>query len=162
MDWAISHEHQEWCAFIILDVYNTLENHPHILAVDYVEFEDLVRFSDVFIGNCGAGSTMTAMAAGLVQTCQIAGSVGADKSFNQQVIKHLGPNTPHFAEVMFELQTNFQRYHANALQTKFVISNEIKQTIRNMQEFFTELAADASSQVQFTRTRQIPSRFALE
>jgi hypothetical protein len=150
-------------AFIIIDVYNSGDFNDHrVLVLEYVEFEDLVRFSNVFIGNCGAGSTMTAMSEALVQTCRISGSVGADKPFNQQVISHLGPSEPRFHQVMEMLSRNFTQYEVNALKFKFIIHHEVKQMIRNMYEFFGNLSSDVSLQKEYTQTRLIPVVYALE
>jgi hypothetical protein len=162
-EWLDNNKNQKLWAFIILDVYNSnYFDDPNVLLLDYVEFEDLVRFSDVFIGNCGAGSTMTAMSEAMVQTCRISNSVGADKPFNQQVITNLGPIESSFHDFMVNLRENFNYFEVNAIKVKYIIREEVKQMIRNMHEFFGKLATDARLQEQFTKTRLIPTIYALE
>ena len=162
-EWCDNNKDQQLWAFIILDVYNSnYFDDPNVLVLDYVEFEDLVRFSNVFIGNCGAGSTMTAMSEALVQTCRISGSPGADKPFNQQVIAHLDPMESTFHDFMLNLHKNFNYFEANAIKVKYIIRDEVKQMIRNMHEFFGNMATDERLQEQFTKTRFIPTIYALE
>jgi hypothetical protein len=36
---------------------------------DYVEYEDVVKFANFFISNCGAGSVLVPLVAGVPQTC---------------------------------------------------------------------------------------------
>ncbi len=163
-EWIRSNNDEDSWAFVILDPLSMHENpdSQNVLMLKYVEFEDLVRFVDVFIGNCGAGSTMTAMAAGLVQTCQIAGSVGADKTFNRSTLAKLGPLSSTFDQVMLNLETHFTIYQKRAIRTKFRIHNETKQMVRNMQTFFYDLSSSFNMQKIFTDTRKIPFDYALE
>jgi hypothetical protein len=160
--WLDKNTKETLWAFIIIDFYGRNFDDSRVLVLKYVEFEDLVRFSDVFIGNCGAGSTMTAMSEALVQTCRISNSPGADKPFNQQVISNLGPIEPRFHQVMEMLSQNFNQYEANALKVKFIIHHEVKQMIRNMYEFFGNLSSDVMLQKEYTQTRLIPTIYALE
>src|SRR4029078_9213485 len=55
----------------------------------YIQFEDLMRCTDFFVSNCGAGSVMIPFAAGCVQMCASRGQVGSDKTANETSVSEI-------------------------------------------------------------------------
>lgn len=169
ISWA--RDHGDWCFVLIGYFYNLVKsngtepflNTNQFLFFEYIEFEDLVRVSDAFISNCGAGSIQLAFAAGVVQTCEIAESIGPDKPFNQKAMEDLkiGPIHQGFAQVMNDIVLHFETYQTNAIRIKHLVSNEMKQMVRNMYSFFADLEQDQQLQEVYDRREIIPAKYAL-
>jgi hypothetical protein len=85
------------------------------------------------------------MASGVIRTCEIANSIGPNKPFNQHVIEELKIGSIHnqnISLVLNNIVANFDVHKLNAIRLKHRISIEIKQTIRNMHEWFAVLESN--------------------
>ncbi len=138
---------------------------------DYVEYEDIVKFGDAMITNCGAGSIFVPLAQGIPQACAWVGDdhiAGYDKKANMYTlgkeILNVGPSVSeeYSLEYILEDFTNhFQTYKLNAQKVSSYIKQETEVMFTNMSEFFHLLTTDPNLQDTIQRTRKIPEIFAL-
>jgi hypothetical protein len=133
---------------------------------DYVEYEDLVKYADFFISNCGAGSVLVPLVAGVAQTCDWIEHVsGEDKKSNLRSISfvhHVGPGKlDNFPNLMKDLEVNLNVYTENALKCSRIVKNETEIMLENMSRFFELLSMDADLQKHVIATGMIPLEFAL-
>jgi len=159
-------QHSRWG--IILVGYTESPLNKNILTVkNWVEYEDVIRFVDVWITNCGAGSITVGLAAGVPQTCIRNRTTGLDKTFNRRVLAKtckVGPlynDEKTFHDIMHEFTTNFNEYKQHADYCKELIAEETKQMQTNMTKFLRKLKHDNDFQKHCIQDQRIPIEYAL-
>jgi hypothetical protein len=143
-------------------------HHDQVFIVqDYVEYEDVVKFADFFISNCGAGSVLVPLAAGVPQTCDWIEEIqGSDKKSNLRsispLVHHVGPGRPdNFPSLMKDLDKKLKMYSENSVKLARVVKLETEIMLGNMSRFFELLSMDKNLQEEIMTTGMIPSEFAL-
>lgn len=175
-------EIEEWLTttsnwVVILLGYNiNLKNDLILIPLNYIEYEDIVKFADFFISNCGSGSVVAGMANGVPQGCSIISDRhfhGKDKVDNLVAISEyqLSPvknfrsllNHDEFSltELMRDVDKHFQTISINAAKISSEIKVESELQMRNMNEFFYALTTSQFLQDEMIQTGKIPEIFAL-
>ena len=176
MEWLELNPDPDWA--IVLVGYKANKKrykHENMLHIKhYIEYEDLVRDSDFFVSNCGAGSTIVPALAGCGQLCRIRGSLGSDKQANEKAVYNrfkMGPYDRHddkqedemtFFDFMLDLENNLSTYTKNARIARSVIVSETKQQFKNLRNLFTMLLESSTFQSMLEKTKTIPREFALD
>jgi UDP:flavonoid glycosyltransferase YjiC (YdhE family) len=156
---------------VIFMGYTTCEHDRVFILEDFIEFEDLIKFSDIWITNGGNGSVTIGLAFGIPQMCYWSSFiVGMDKYANEhqisQVLK-VGPiRNIEFYLVMFDFIMNMEQYVTNAKKIQEKIQLENDAMVKNMSIFFQELATSESLQMELSnnyhrRRPHIPTRFLI-
>jgi hypothetical protein len=149
----------------LMDKY--FHHHQVLIVKDYVEYEDLMVFSDFFISNCGAGSVVIPLAAGVPQTCDWLENIsGADKLSNLRSIgpalHHVGPRRmQNFPQVMEDITLNLDIYTTNAQKSAEMVKSETEMMLTNMARFFELASQSAELQQLLIETGAIPDEFGL-
>jgi hypothetical protein len=149
----------------LMDKYFYQQNDTLLILKDYVEYEDIVKYGDAIITNCGAGSIFTPLAQGIPETCSWVGDdyiEGYDKKNNMSAISKFGPNDAlSFEYVLETFIQNFPLYKMNAQKAASYIKQESELMLKNMDEFFYLLSTDLEMQKIVEETGKIPEIFAL-
>jgi hypothetical protein len=135
-----------------------------------IEYEDLTKFSDFFVSNCGAGSVIAPILNNCPQLCMISMSMGSDKSSNKEIVGSelkLGPDDKtkkmklNFEEFMIDIDQNYDEYLSNTKTTQFILSEETEEMALHMFEFFSDLFLGNLDQTFIEETGIIPTQYSL-
>lgn len=172
LEWADTQT--EWACIISSDkVFQMMykkaspQHIPYILLLEqYVEYEDLVKFADFYISNCGAGSVAVALAAGCPQTCKWDTNTAPapDKKTNAVSLTKFLKVGPVFNEslddTMVAVNKNLGSYKEAAQKAAQILKDEYKTMMHNLRWLFQRLSSDPAFQEQ-VRLKGIPAKYAL-
>jgi hypothetical protein len=151
----------------LMDKYFHNPNDNLLFLKDYVEFEDIVKYGDFIMTNCGAGSAFVPLVQGIAETCGWVGDdyiSGYDKKHNFETLGELGVGPGKrlpIHKVLQDAEDNFQKYTENAQKASSFIKQETELMFQNMDEFFELLSTNIEMQNILETTGKIPEIFAL-
>jgi len=178
VDWQNQDQSNEWVILLIgytrwiefMNLGSKMNPDKMYAMKHYIQFEDLMRCTDFFISNCGAGSVMIPFAAGCMQMCASRGQVGSDKTANETSVSEIynvgpasyrGNKRLNFFEVMSDIQQNISTYEANALKAQSLVSSETSAAHWNWNQMFKALCLNAKLQNRMLKSGFLPQQYSL-
>lgn len=152
LSWISSNENSGY-AFILIGYkpfLTDLELPPTVISSGYIEFEDVMLFSDFVMTGCGAGSISIPLIYGIPQVCLNREGAQDKKTNNVDIVRvNVGPNLfemfpklrnfidlPIFSSLMESIDRNFESYKHGAHKLKRSVANE---SIGSISLFFRNL-----------------------